>query len=112
MLGLAGARGAYSSAANCSMEITWTVTQRGFVRGEFTDHNARECSIQESSLATEEAIWIGLDGDPPSGGQRMHLTRDQVAALWPVLQQFHDVGNLGFYAPDEDEDEDGTEGAE
>ena len=36
-------------------------TERGFLRGEFTDRYGHECSIQESSLATEECIWLGCD---------------------------------------------------
>jgi len=92
-------------------------TQRGFGIIEFKDSKGVPCSIQESSSATEEAIWIGCDdadpqyfvpyGNPPwrklekpSGAQdwvfntRMHLTRKQVAKIIPILQKFVDEGNL------------------
>lgn len=36
-------------------------TNRGFKRGNFTDALGEECSIQESSTATEERIWLGID---------------------------------------------------
>lgn len=40
-------------------------TQRGFPRGEFKDRYGESCSIQDSSLATEAAIWLGLDDLKP-----------------------------------------------
>ena len=45
-----------------------------------------------SSLAEIEAIWLGIDREE-SGG-RMHLTREQVAALLPHLQHFVETGEL------------------
>lgn len=40
-------------------------TNRGFAIGTFKDHYGTECSIQKSSLATEEAIWFGVtDANP------------------------------------------------
>ena len=36
-------------------------SQRGFGIGEFKDLNSQKCSIQQSSLATEDAIWLGID---------------------------------------------------
>jgi hypothetical protein len=40
-------------------------TQRGFATGQFIDQSGKECSIQKSSLATEDCIWLGLnDADP------------------------------------------------
>lgn len=35
-------------------------TNRGFVIGEFEDLYGAKCSIQESSLAEEPAIWLGV----------------------------------------------------
>lgn len=90
-------------------------TNRGFLYGEFTDRNGKKCSIQKSSLATEDCIWLGVDfvqpryfvpGDgwkdvelPPKGMQllssgRMHLTRRQVARLLPALMYFVKTGDL------------------
>lgn len=45
------------------MAINLSPTQRGFLRGEFTDRYGAKCSIQMSSLATESAIWLGVN-DP------------------------------------------------
>lgn len=107
------------------MEIKHTTTNRGFVLFEFKDRYDHSCSLQKSSLATEDAIWFGID-DPepkilasvvnqvnPETGEvsgwvpypireevhiatRMHLTREQVAALLPFLQKFVDDGELPY----------------
>lgn len=98
-------------------------TQRGFALIEFTDRYDAQCNIQKSSLATDDAIWFGVaDANPiimaSQAGQfgvftsetcgwvpypvpnevsmttRMHLTREQVAELLPVLQHFVDTGEL------------------
>lgn len=77
-------------------------TQRGFPRAEFTDFNGTECSIQESSIATDYCIWLGVNKPNPMqfpGNKtgwhayplpenvlcttRMHLGREQVRALLP-----------------------------
>ena len=95
-----------------------TTTKRGFRRIEFIDRYRKQCSLQESSLADEEAIWFGIDKAEPivlasdvgliCGGwadylipdkvlinTRMHLTRRQVADLLPYLQWFVENGDLG-----------------
>lgn len=89
-------------------------TKRGFDRGEFFDQMGEACSIQESSLATDSCIWLGINevvpqvfvpGDGwkpvelPTHGEvlksgRMHLTQKQVAALLPLLQKFVETGRL------------------
>lgn len=84
------------------------ITDRGFARIEFTDRYGVACSLQQSSLATEDAIWLGCNEPNPrrlvpgQGWQpvslpegtlcdtRMHLTRDHVAQLVTVLQQWLD----------------------
>ncbi len=43
-------------------------TSRGFGLGEFKDAKGNECSIQDSSLATQGAIWFGVQDVNP---QRM-----------------------------------------
>lgn len=93
------------------------LTRRGFARGEFIDLYGSECSIQESSLATEAALWLGINSANPQimasqtsqGGNgwvpysipeevllttRMHLTQDMAATLIPLLQHFVDTGEL------------------
>lgn len=94
-------------------------TQRGFSYNNFKDNNNNECSVQKSSLATEDCIWLGCDniglkkfipykgwedvntdGDKGPGGisyvanNRMHLNQEQVKQLLPILQNFVDTGEL------------------
>lgn len=102
------------------------LTQRGFEYYEFTDRYGEKCSLQKSSLATGDAIWMGVNdlglkgmrygqGWTPiseeevadvfgyqmvQGNKRMHLTRDQVARLLPILQRFVDTGEVGERAGD------------
>lgn len=97
-----------------------TTTTRGFRLDEFTDRYGERCSLQESSLASEAAIWFGTEGKVsrmgPHGwehftpedfaeefgypGQsvlvcsRMHLTQDMVRDLLPALQHFAETGCL------------------
>ena len=96
-------------------------TERGFAIIEFIDRYDHKCSLQKSSLAFEQAIWIGVDDpDPkimasevtlpdeptrtgwvkypiPDGvliNTRMHLTQEQVKELLPHLQKFVETGEL------------------
>lgn len=98
-------------------------TERGFNGYTFMDRYDQECSIQNSSIATEDCIWLGLnDADPiimaskvMENGTgwvkypipddvllhtRMHLTKEQVKELIPYLQYFVENGEL----PTENED--------
>lgn len=108
--------------------ITFDRTHRGFARGEFidlphdsppkegggefTDLYGCSCSIQDSSLATDHAIWLGInDAEPkilvpgkswqplevPEGtlfSTRMHLNREQAQALVTVLMRFIMTGTI------------------
>lgn len=72
---------------------------RGFLKGQFVDRYGAKCSIQKSSLATEDCIWLGCDHETFDShcrpcGARMHLTQDMVADLIPVLQRFVETGEL------------------
>lgn len=87
-------------------------TARGFNIREFEDRYGNQCSLQKSSLATEDAIWFGIDDPKPQvlvpgqGWQtvpmpedvmyssRMHLTQEQVKQLLPFLQKFAETGEL------------------
>lgn len=87
-----------------------TTTERGFALIEFEDRNGVKCNIQESSIATEDCIWIGTqDADPkilnegkgwervefPANtlfNTRMHLTIAQVEKIIPILQHFVETG--------------------
>ncbi len=98
-------------------------TDRGFELIRFKDEYGSLCSLQKSSLATADAVWLGVnDADPkimvseaakfgirteetvgwipypiPVGislTTRMHLTQAQVAELLPHLQKFVDTGEI------------------
>ena len=91
-------------------------TSRGFGLLEFKDQHGTECSIQDSSLATDDCIWLGANDiglkrfaaglgwsdvklvntmeDHYVANNRMHLTREQVVDLIPYLQYFVDNGQL------------------
>lgn len=98
-------------------------TNRGFGLIEFTDSYGEKCSIQESSSASDCAIWLGInEANPivmasqalevgisthakvgwipyPIPSQvllstRMHLTRKQVKELLPILKHFLKTGGL------------------
>lgn len=100
------------------MKMKTKATQRGFLYNEFTDSNGTECSLQESSIATEARVWFGaneiglqrfeprigwsevkLTQDPPDGiiysaNTRMHLNQAMVKKLLPALQHFAETGYL------------------
>jgi hypothetical protein len=89
-------------------------TQRGFDITEFTDSYGEICSLQKSSSASSDKIWLGISKpkltvfENESKGQyiitdmpenfsvnaRMHLNREQVAELLPYLQKFVESGEL------------------
>lgn len=105
-------------------KIKFNKTQRGFRIGKFVDRYGELCSIQKSSLATEDAIWLGIeDANPqimqsdavklglvklihPCGwmkydmpkevlmSTRMCLTKKDVKALLPILQKFVETGEI------------------
>lgn len=70
-------------------------TQRGFAVAKFTDRYGSICSIQDSSLASEAAIWLGVNTDFEGREcTRMHLTQDMVRALLPMLTRFAETGSV------------------
>jgi hypothetical protein len=93
-------------------------TERGFAIAHFTDSYGAQCSIQKSSSATNDLIWLGADKldiqefiagkgwiKHPEfdnftmehhyvGNSRMHLSREQVAELIPILQRFVATGEI------------------
>lgn len=99
-------------------ELKVIETSRGFKYVEFNDRNGEPCSLQESSIATDDCVWFGCDEiglkkftpgkgwedvelqqDHPYGithvaNNRMHLNREQVAALLPFLQRFVETGYI------------------
>lgn len=104
-------------------KMNQTKTHRGFALSEFKDYYGDKCSLQKSSLATEDCIWLGVDNADPkilasqapkhgittaqttgwvtypvpegvSFNTRMHLSREQVAELLPHLQRFVATGEV------------------
>jgi len=98
-------------------------TERGFSNGEFTDQYDNLCSIQHSSIATKDCIWLGINDANPiimaskaaENGvstsettgwvpfpipddvllhTRMHLSREDVKRMLPLLQRFVETGSL------------------
>jgi hypothetical protein len=98
-------------------------TSRGLKGYKFQDRYDEKCSIQKSSLASEPAIWLGVEDAHPQilasdaykvGMQssanvgwipypipdvvnlntQMHLTQSQVRDLLPLLQKFVETGEL------------------
>lgn len=107
----------FMTQGGMNVEISKGATHRGFGLIQFKDYYDAECSIQKSSLATEDAIWLGVDDANPqimaskvvAGGTgwipyeipkdvllttRMHLTQDQVKTLLPILTAFAETGEL------------------
>jgi hypothetical protein len=92
------------------MDIEYTA--RGFAHIGFTDRYGEACSLQDSSLATDDAIWLGVDHIDAERWRgmagvnmraipaRMHLTRDQVEQLLPFLQRFVEGGSICTSADD------------
>jgi hypothetical protein len=66
------------------------LTERGFAIAEFTDFYGEPCSIQKSSFATKDLIWLGI------GANRMHLTQATVADLLLLLHRFVETGELDW----------------
>lgn len=110
------------------MNLKFENTQRGFPVIKFEDRYGVECSMQMSSLATEDAVWLGVDDANPQvmaiqaasvGVQttettgwvpypvpapvlmatRMHLTRSQMTELLPVFQHFVATGEVALPKP-------------
>ncbi len=88
-------------------------TARGFRYIEFTEANGARCSLQKSSSAMEDKVWLGcneiglkrlipgqgwvdvpLEGEGVIANNRMHLTRAMVRKLLPALKRFADTGEL------------------
>jgi len=105
----------YVSAETNLDSLEREVTERGFGRWNFDDLYGKGCSLQDSSLAGEAAIWFGIDNAEPiimasktnKGGTgwvpfeipddvmlhtRMHLSQTQVKALLPILTHFAETG--------------------
>jgi hypothetical protein len=94
------------------MEISHT--ERGFSISKFKDAEGEDCSLQKSSSAMEDKIWLGVShpklivfeneqmgkyivADMPKNFDvysRMHLNQEQVKQLLPYLIKFAETGEL------------------
>ena len=93
------------------------LTERGFEIIEFEDFYGEKCDIQKSLLATNNCIWLGLkQADPIIRAKnvqedgvgwvkypihrdvmintRMHLSKEQVKELLPILEKFVKTGDI------------------
>ncbi len=66
----------------------YEVAGRGFYGFKFKDIYGEECSIQESSLAGKDALWLGADEN------RMHIDKQKAKQLIVLLKHFYRHGNL------------------
>jgi len=100
-----------------------STTERGFDMITFTDLYDKECTIQKSSLATADTIWLGITSPEPivmaqdakkvgiktkeTVGwieypvpeevlitTRMHLNQEQAAELIEILENFVETGEI------------------
>jgi len=92
-------------------------TNRGFDIICFDDFYGEKCSLQKSSLATEDAIWFGVDNPKPKVlkqnegwveiplpsdtliASRMHLSQAQVKEILPYLVMFAETGEIDGEIP-------------
>lgn len=65
------------------MSVNWETTPRGFRVLDIEDQHGESFTVQESSLATERCLWVGL-----SAGDRGHLTEDQVRAVRDAMTEW------------------------
>jgi len=63
------------------MKINFKRTQRGFRYVEFIDHNDVECRLQKSSIADDDAIWLGCNDANP----RVFIPGDSWQPFKPTL---------------------------
>lgn len=66
-------------------------TSRGFGKGKFTDAVGVACSIQDSSLATEAAIWFGVEEANPQ-----KLEGDKLVPVEPPVKPIPITGWPGM----------------
>lgn len=77
-------------------------TARGFPLMNFVDKYGQQCSIQDSSLATDACCWLGVDVDIEGAevNKRMHLTREMAGKLAAALAYFAEHGTISIEESD------------
>jgi len=69
----------------------------GFAKAEFKDHYGIECSVQKSSLASQDCIWLGINEANP-----IIMARDAIRlGLKPVDGGEKDNGWVKYPVPQE-----------
>jgi hypothetical protein len=67
-------------------------TERGFADyASFTDLYDTQVTVRESSLATEDAVWIFVDNGRWSDNPAAHLNREQAKTVIVALQEWLDT---------------------
>lgn len=72
-------------------------TQRGFYRGDFLDIYDNKCSIQDSSLAGRDALWLGQNTGTHHLGAcvaRMHIDTELARELIILIERFVATGSI------------------
>lgn len=81
-------------------QMKHSFTPRGFARVDFADLYGEACSLQQSSLATKRAIWLGCERETihhvtkQPCGARMHLDRKLVRQLVIRLNRWLEKGTF------------------
>lgn len=63
-------------------------TEKGFAIIEFKDRYGKDCSIQKSSLATEDCIWMGRNEE------RMHIDPKLAKKIIKILERFIETSEI------------------
>jgi hypothetical protein len=76
-------------------------TKRGFIIYKFKDKYDSNCSLQQSSIADYEAVWLGSDEDQKKHSvtgelltTRMHLDRKLARQIGLKLITFSETGEI------------------
>ena len=62
----------------------------GCLYGDFVDLNHMACRIQENRYDAKDTVYLGQIGN----GKSIHLSREMVAAMLPLLKRFVNTGKL------------------
>jgi hypothetical protein len=77
------------------MDLKFAETERGFKVVEFDDRNSRATvKLQESSLATEEYLWVAIKDNKTDIVKIAHIGHDDTVALQAILLHFVETGEL------------------
>lgn len=78
-------------------QLKVTRTERGFEIGTFVDDYGQACSLQQSSNAERDCLWLGCDEGQHIEGRclaRMHLTTDHARMLIKHMRAWLTTGSI------------------